>query len=87
MVLSPALCGELSERLHVTEGCAIGIALKVDDGSMSRGRNPVILRVLELLGIDLDARPELEPWRKTPLFNHAGALVGEVNAEFELEVL
>jgi hypothetical protein len=54
---------------------------------MDRGRNPVILRLLELLGIDLDARPELAPYRHWDLRNHAGTLVGEVRAEFELEVL
>ncbi|HVE71044.1 MAG TPA: asparaginase [Thermoanaerobaculia bacterium] len=87
MALSPALCGELTERLRLTDDCAVGIALKIDDGSMERGRNPVILRLLEMLGIDLDARPELQPFRLWPLRNHAGTLVGDVRAEFELEVL
>lgn len=92
MALTPSLSSELTARLpladHAAEtGSAIGIALKVDDGSMDRGRNPVILRVLELLGIDLDARPELEPFRKWITKNHAGTPVGEVRAEFELEVL
>ena len=87
MALAPALCSELTERLEVADDCAVGIALKIDDGSMDRGRNPVILRLLELLGIDLDARPQLAQFRHTPLRNHAGTLVGEVRAEFELEVL
>ena len=87
MALSPALCGELTERLRLTDDGAVGIALKIDDGSMERGRNPVILRLLELLGLDLDARPELQPFRLWPLRNHAGTLVGDVRAEFELEVL
>jgi L-asparaginase II len=87
MAVSPSLAGELTERLRLADDGAIGIALKIDDGSMDRGRNPVILRLLELLGIDLDARPELQPYRHRPLRNHAGTLVGEVRAEFELEVL
>ncbi len=87
MALSPALCAELTDRLRLADDCAVGIALKIDDGSMERGRNPVILRLLELLGIDLDARPELQPYRLWPLRNHAGTMVGDVRAEFELEVL
>jgi L-asparaginase II len=87
MALSPLLASELSERLGLTENVALGIALKIEDGSMSRGRNPAILRLLELLGIDLDARPELQRWRDGRIHNHAGTLVGEVRAEFELEVL
>lgn len=87
MAMAPALCTELTDRLALTDDAAIGIALKIDDGSMDRGRNPVIIRVLELLGIELDARPQLQPWRQSLLRNHAGTLVGEVRAEFELEVL
>jgi L-asparaginase II len=87
MALAPSLCGELTERLRLADDVAIGIALKIDDGSMERGRNPVILRLLELLGLDLDARPELQPFRHWPLRNYAGTLVGDVRAEFELEVL
>lgn len=87
MALSPSLCSELTGRLRLSDDAALGIALKIEDGSMDRGRNPVILRLLELLGIDLDARPELETWRRTAVHNHAGTLVGEVRAEFELEIL
>lgn len=87
MALSPSLCTSLTERLRLPDDCALGVALKIDDGSMERGRNPVILRLLELLGIDLDARPELTPYRHWELRNHAGTLVGDVRAEFELEIL
>jgi len=87
MALAPSLCSELTGRLRLPDDAAIGIALKIEDGSMDRGRNPVILRLLELLGIDLDARPELETWRRWPVHNHAGTLAGEVRAEFELEIL
>ncbi|MEA2491380.1 MAG: hypothetical protein QOH21_3172, partial [Acidobacteriota bacterium] len=61
MALAPSLAAELTERLRLTDDEAVGIALKIDDGSMLRGRNPVILRTLELLGLDLGVRPELEP--------------------------
>jgi L-asparaginase II len=87
MALAPSLCGALTERLRLSDDCALGIALKIEDGSMDRGRNPAILRLLELLGIELDDRPELEPYRDMLIVNHAGNVTGEVRAEFELEVL
>jgi hypothetical protein len=60
--------------------------LKIEDGSMDRGRNPAILHLLDLLGAENDAE-QLEPYRDAPVRNHAGLVVGEVRAEFELEVL
>ncbi|HEX8619966.1 MAG TPA: asparaginase [Thermoanaerobaculia bacterium] len=87
MALAPSLCARLTETLRLADDGALGIALKIEDGSMDRGRNPAILHLLELLGIDLDERPELEPYRDSPVRNHAGLLVGDVRAEFELEVL
>ena len=82
-----ALPASLTRQLDVADDGAIGIALKVADGSMTRGRNPVILKTLELLGVDVAKRPELERYRDWPLRNVAGKLVGEVRAEFELEFL
>ena len=76
----------LTERLEVADDATIGIALKVNDGSMTRGRDPVIIRTLELLGVDVSAA-ELQRFRDWPLRNVAGTLVGEVRAEFELEWL
>ena len=76
----------LTERLEVADDAAIGIALKVNDGSMTRGRDPVIIRTLELLGVDVDAAG-LQRFRDWPLRNVAGTLVGEVRAEFDLEWL
>jgi L-asparaginase II len=87
MALSPALSRELTDRLKVTDDAPVAIALKIDDGSMERGRNPVILRTLELLGIDLAGRPALDTWREWPVRNVAGHVVGEVRADFELEIL
>jgi len=84
MAVAPALCAELTARLGLADDCALGIALKIDDGSMDRGRNPVILRVLEQLGVDLDARGLRREWL---LRNHVGTVVGEVQAQFDLEVL
>jgi L-asparaginase II len=87
MALSASLRAELTDRLRLPDDGVLGIALKIEDGSMDRGRNPVILRLLELLGIDLDSRPGLAPWRRWPVHNHAGTQAGEVRAEFELEIL
>ena len=87
MAFSPALSRELTGRLKVADDAPVAVALKIDDGAMHRARNPVILRTLELLGIDLAARPALQPYREQPLRNAAGTLVGEVRAEFEMEIL
>jgi L-asparaginase II len=86
MALAPSLCGRLTEKLRLADDGALGIALKIEDGSMDRGRNPAILHLLELLGVETDAE-QLEPYRDTSVRNYAGTLVGEVRAEFELEVL
>ncbi len=86
-VYAMGLTGGLTEPLLLTDDATIGIALKIDDGAMARGRNPVILRTLELLGIDVAARPELQRHRDGLLRNVAGNIVGEVRAEFELEIL
>jgi L-asparaginase II len=80
-----AVTSALTTRLRVDDDCAIGIALKINDGSMDRGRNPVVLRLLEMLGIELDET--LLPYKQWTLKNHAGTEVGEVQAHFELEVL
>ncbi len=87
MALSPALSEELTERLHLADDCAIGVAIKIHDGSVERGRNPVILRTLEILGLDVSSRSPLQRYREFPLRNLAGAVVGEVRAEFDLDFL
>lgn len=87
MALSPALHDELTERLGLADDVAVGIALKINDGSMGRGRNPVIIRTLELLGLDVKGRAELQRYRDWPLRNITGKVVGEVRAEFDLEFL
>lgn len=85
--IKPSLAASLTDRLRLADDCAVGVALKIDDGSMTRARNPVIMRTLELLGIDASSRPELERYRQWPLRNVAGKIVGEVKSEFELEIL
>jgi L-asparaginase II len=87
MAVAPSLATTLTGRLGVADDVALGIALKIHDGSMVRGRYPVILRTLELLGIDVATAPDLQPFRKPPITNVAGAVVGEVRAEFDLEIL
>lgn len=79
--IAPELAATLTERLKVADDTALGIAMKIHDGSMNRGRNPVILRTLELLGIGTDVA-----WDMT-IRNVVGTAVGEVRAEFELEFL
>ena len=81
MALEPGLAPGLADDRPV------GIAIKINDGSMTRGRNPVIMRTLDLLGLDAASRPELARYRDWPLRNVAGTLVGEVKSEFELEFL
>jgi L-asparaginase II len=88
MAMSPSLRSELTERLKLTDDVAIGVAIKIDDGDrIDRARNPVTLRTLELLGIDVFARRDLQPYRDNSIRNHAGLLAGEVRAEFELELV
>jgi len=79
--IAPEMTSSLTERLGVADDTAVAIALKIHDGSMTRGRNPVILRTLELLGV------EVRLPREWPTFNVSGTRVGEVKAEFELEFL
>ena len=79
--IAPEMATTLTDRLKVADDTAIAIALKIHDGSMTRGRNPVILRTLELLGIECALPQE---W---PIANVAGTHVGEVRAEFELNFL
>jgi L-asparaginase II len=79
MALAPSLTGDYDGPL--------GVAIKIEDGSMDRGRDPVVLRVLELLGVELEERAGLAAYRDTTTRNYAGTVVGEVRAEFELEVL
>src|SRR5436305_1572467 len=79
--IAPEMAATLTERLKVADDTAVAIALKIHDGSMTRARNPVILRTLELLGVELEL-----PW-DSQVRNVVGTVVGEVKADFELEFL
>jgi L-asparaginase II len=84
LALLPGLVGELTEKIDRTDGALVGVAIKVHDGSMKRGRDPVVIRTLELLGLDVAAKPELARHRQRVVKNVVGKVVGEVRAEFEL---
>lgn len=86
MALAPSLVAALTGPLRVADDVAVGVALKIHDGSMARGRNPAVLKTLEILGVDTSA-PELQPFRTQRITNVAGNFVGEVRAEFDLEML
>ena len=87
MALAPSLVAALTGPMRVADDVAVGIALKIHDGSMARGRNPVIMKTLELLGADLSAARDLDPYRRQRVLNVVGTVVGEVRAEFDLEML
>lgn len=87
MALSPKMAADIDPRFRNDDGRAVGIAIKITDGSMSRGRNPVILRLLELLGMDVAGKPGLGRFRDGTLRNWAGTVVGEARAEFDLSIL
>src|SRR3954470_5829564 len=63
MALAPSLVAALTGRLRVADDVAVGIALKIHDGSMGRGRSPVILKTLEILGADVETAPDLQQFR------------------------
>ena len=86
IALSPSLALEAGIAGAGSE-CAVGIALKIEDGSMERGRNPAILRLLDLLGLDPGSRTRLQPFADASIRNHAGTMVGKVRSEFDLEML
>ena len=87
MGMFPELARELQQFTDVAEGASVGIAIKVADGSMDRGRNPAILRTLELLGLNPAESPLLARYYDSSLRNAAGRIVGQVKAEFELKFL
>ena len=84
MGLDATLSAPILERLGLDEGPSIGIALKISDGSMTRGRDPAVLRTLEQLGLPIDSET-LATYRDRRIKNCAGIEVGRVRSEFELE--
>lgn len=87
IALLPSLAARVADRLSLVDGCSVGIAIKIADGAMGRGRNPAILHTLELLGIDLPDGGGLKPYRDGQIRNAVGNVVGEARAEFELKFL
>jgi L-asparaginase II len=63
----------------------LGLALKIEDGEDRRARPTVVIEALRQLGVLDDVMLEvLAPYRKFPIRNHRGDLVGEVKPEFDL---
>jgi len=87
MAVFPKLASKLTDRLSGAGDGPLGIAMKIEDGSMTRGRDPAILRTLELLGINLNGLQKLRPYREGRIQNYSGTLVGEVKAGFDLTFL
>ncbi|HEY9284569.1 MAG TPA: asparaginase [Pyrinomonadaceae bacterium] len=66
----------------------LGLALKIEDGEDRRARPTVVVESLRQLGaLEPDALEALRPYSSFPIRNHRGDRVGEVRANFELELL
>jgi L-asparaginase II len=61
-----------------------GVAIKIEDGS-GRALSPAVVETLSQLGIaGGDELKRLQPYHRTPLYNHRKEVVGEVKACFHL---
>jgi L-asparaginase II len=66
----------------------LGLALKIEDGEDRRARPTVVIESLRQLGaLDAAALEALRPYSSFTVRNHRGDTVGEVRANFELELL
>jgi len=66
-------------------GKAIGVCLKIEDGS-PRAVAPAAIEVMHQLGLLGEKQlEELKDFRTTPVTNHSGAVVGKVSPCFKLE--
>lgn len=86
VALEPSLAAPILERLGFDEPFAIGIALKISDGSMTRGRDSAVIRTLEQLGLSIDTA-RLAAYRERQITNCAGAVVGKVRSDFDLSFI
>lgn len=86
MAITPDRADDLPALAGQSSGRALGIAIKVLDGSMSRGRDPVILRTLESLGCHETRDPAFESYRRRTIRNVAGREAGHTEAAFELTI-
>lgn len=83
LAIEPALASVVAERLGFDEPVGLGIALKIADGSMTRGRDSAVIRTLEQLGLQVDTH-RLGAYRERRITNCAGDQVGRVGSDFEL---
>jgi L-asparaginase II len=83
IAVEPALASVVAERLGFDEQVGIGIALKLADGSMTRGRDCAVIHTLEQLGFQVDTR-SLGAYRERRITDSSGAPVGRVGSDFEL---
>ncbi len=61
-----------------------GVAIKIEDGS-GRALSPAVIETLSQLGIVTgDELKRLQPYHRTPLYNHRKEIVGEVKSRFHL---
>ncbi|HEX5133811.1 MAG TPA: asparaginase, partial [Thermoanaerobaculia bacterium] len=68
-------------RASAAGGRAVGVALKIEDGS-ARGRPPVVIALLREMGwLPAPARRALVEFAAPPVRNAAGAVVGSIDAE------
>jgi L-asparaginase II len=61
-----------------------GVAIKIEDGS-GRALSPAVIEALRQLGVVTgDELMRLQPYHRTPIYNHRKEIVGEVRARFHL---
>ena len=66
----------------------LGLALKVEDGEDRRARPTIVIESLRQLGVlDTAAQEALKPYSTFPVRNNRGETVGEVQPEFELQMV
>lgn len=63
----------------------LGIAVKIEDGDDRRARDATVVEALDQLGLLTPAlREAFAPYRRVPLTNHRGRVVGEIRPVFQL---
>jgi L-asparaginase II len=86
MAVFPA-AGRAGEMPGLFEHGPLGVAIKIADGSMSRGRDPVIFETLRQLGLKPLEKPGLQSCAKPVVKNVAGNVVGRLEPVFSLTFL
>ena len=85
MAVTPRRARTLAGIRSSSEPRALGIAIKIADGSMGRARDPVVISVLRQLGCDEVSSPLLETYGRRILRNVAGRETGYAEASFTLQ--